>query len=145
MRTISASIRTNKKGSAQGELMDLETLQSLAEHRERIQNLQAEIKASANSYHSPMIMRDYRKQNYGKSHTERAALRKIEMEEELKEETNMFYDQLFAVEKWLETVKDPAVSAAVRWHYILGKPWPEVSKKLHVRGVQKRVYRYCDQ
>ena len=66
--------------------------------------------------------------------TGRAAMRIIELREQLRAEQDRWSDAAMAIEQWLRGVEDSEIRSIIRWRYALGCSWKETAK--HVYGAK---------
>jgi len=79
--------------------------------------------------------------------TGRAAMRIIELREQLRTEQNRWSDAVYSIETWLRTVQDSEVRSIIRWRYILGLSWKQTANQVYGTteywdACRKRVRRF---
>ena len=80
--------------------------------------------------------------------TERAAFRRMELEDDLQEYLDLLEKEAKEINDWLRTLGNLEVEAIIRWHFLNGKTWAETSgimyKNLSKDHCRKVFYRFRD-
>ncbi len=80
--------------------------------------------------------------------TERAAFRRIELENDLKERLNFLELESKEINDWIREINNVEIEAIVRWHFLNGKTWAETSgimyKNMSREYCRKIFYRFRD-
>ena len=126
------------------------TIEQLEQYRgitAEIKSLEAEINALYDVRKSP----NGRTSGGGRSSpgdpTGNAAMRIIELREQLRTEQNRWSDAVYSIETWLRTVQDSEVRSIIRWRYILGLSWKQTANQVYGTteywdACRKRVRRF---
>lgn len=79
--------------------------------------------------------------------TARAALRIIELEDDLNRKSNEMIDQAKQIETWIDSINDHEIRAIIRYHFLSGKTWRETALAMYgsttrqtAQNVWKRWY-----
>ena len=96
-----------------------------SEYRE----IQDQIQAAYNTYHSPQY--EYRKSKYENTDPVVQAFYKIE---KLNDRLSDHLDFISAFEQDLKQIRNYEVQAIIRYHYILGYTWMYTTKKIYKEG-----------
>ena len=59
--------------------------------------------------------------------TERAAFRRMDLEDDLQEYLDLLEKEAKEINDWLRTLGNLEVEAIIRWHFLNGKTWAETS------------------
>ncbi len=63
--------------------------------------------------------------------TGRAAMRIIELREQLLIQQERWSEAALKIEQWLQTVEDAEIRSIIRWRYILGLSWKQTGKRVY--------------
>ena len=69
--------------------------------------------------------------------TARAALKIIELEDDLKRKSNEMVDQAKQIEAWVDSTDNHEIRAIIRYHFLAGKTWRETSMAMYRSGARQ--------
>lgn len=135
-------------------MMDIEKLEMYSGTAANIEALKEEIEALYTPISSPNGHTGEGHSSTPGAPTERAAMRVIQLKQNLEYQVEQMLNLREEIETWLSTVENPEIQAIVRWRYLIpaksGKlrTWENVNYQLYGykdrRYCQKKLTRYLE-
>lgn len=126
--------------------MTIETLEQYRGITAEIKALELEINALYDIRKSPSLSGMSGSSGPGDP-TGQAAIRIIELKEQLTSEQERWSEMALTIETWLTTVEDAEIRSIIRWRYILGLGWKATAKRVYgdsnaADACRKRIKRF---